>query len=271
MTNINEWSGPVGDVWAQEWQRTDRSFGELTAQLVPAIINAAPENGTAIDIGCGAGQTAIGLAAARPGLKITGIDISEGLLEIARQRAEGLHNIGFENGDAAKSASDHAPVDLYISRHGVMFFDDPGAAFSSFRQAASSGAGVVFSCFRDWTLNGFASQIIERLGGEVPGDGPGPFAFASEAKVRTILSRSGWRDIRATAVDFNYIAGQGGNSVEEALSFMRRIGPAARAIRAADESQRQRMIDGLRDICETHHDNDIVSFPSAAWIWTAHA
>lgn len=271
MTDINEWTGPVGDVWAQEWQRTDRSFGELTAQLVPAIIEAAPETGTAIDIGCGAGETAMGLAAIHHDLSVIGIDISQNLLDIARERSAGLHNISFEHGDAAKLVSTHGPVDLYISRHGVMFFDDPIAAFIAFHKAASSDARLVFSCFRDWQLNGFASHVIDLVGGEIPGDGAGPFAFASEDKVRSILSQAGWRDVSATPVDFNYVAGQGEHPVDDAMSFMRRIGPAARAIKAAPEDKREAITDGVRAICEAHHQGDAVIFPSVAWIWTAKA
>lgn len=271
MTDINEWTGLVGDVWAQEWQRTDRSFSELTAQFVPAIVAAAPENGTAIDIGCGAGEIAMGLAAIHHDLNVTGIDISQNLLDIARGRSAGLHNIAFEHGDAAKLATSHGPVDLYISRHGVMFFDDPITAFTTFHKAASPGAPLVFSCFRDWQLNGFASHVIELVGGEIPGDSPGPFAFASEDKVRSILSQAGWRDVSATPVDFNYIAGQGEHPVDDAMSFMRRIGPAARAIKAAPEDRRDAIVDGVRNICEANHQGDSVTFPSAAWIWTAKA
>lgn len=272
MTDINEWTGPVGDVWAQEWQRTDRSFGELNALLFPAIIAAAPEHGTAIDIGCGAGQTAIALAAARAKLDITGIDISEGLLEVAHHRAEDLPNVRFEHGDASAAATGHAPVDLYISRHGVMFFDDPLRAFAAFRKVASPDARMVFSCFRDWTLNSFAFEIAKLANDGAPSpDAPGPFAFASEQKVEDLLTKAGWRDAHATPVDFNYIAGQGDDPVADAVSFMRRIGPAARAIRAVEEEKRPAIIDGLREICEAHRNGDAVLFPAAAWIWTARA
>ena len=272
MTDINEWSGPVGDVWAQEWQRTDRSFGELTAQLVPAIVDVAPESGPAVDLGCGAGEIAIGLAAVRHELNVVGIDISEGLLEIARHRAEGLHNIEFEHGDAAERVSARAPVDLYVSRHGVMFFDDPVAAFSAFHRAASPQASLIFSCFRDWRLNGFASKIIELTGEQPPlPDVPGPFAFASQDKVAAILSQSGWGAAKAEPVDFSYVVGQGEDPVADAVSFMRRIGPAARAIRVVDEDKRPAIIEGLHRICEEHRDGDAVLLPAAAWIWSARA
>lgn len=271
MTDINEWSGPVGDVWAQEWRRTDRSFSELTAQLVPAIIAAAPDSGAAIDIGCGAGEIVIGLAANKAELDISGIDISEGLLEVARIRADGLHNVAFVHGDAAAAASAQAPVDLFISRHGVMFFDDPVAAFASFRRAASPEARMVFSCFRDWTLNGFAFDVAQLADGARPSDLPGPFAFADKSRVTKILNESGWRDVAAKPVDFNYVAGQGDDPVEDAISFMRRIGPAARAIRAAADTDRAAIINGLRKICEARRVGDAVLFPAAAWIWSARA
>lgn len=269
MTNFGEWGGQVGDVWAQEWQRTDRSFTVLNSRLFPMIAAMAPATGRVIDIGCGAAETAISLAEAKPGLSITGIDISPSLLEIARSRAQGTANIDFVLGDAAAQSTRHRPVDLYFSRHGVMFFDDPLAAFTAFRQAASAEGRLIFSCFRDWSLNGFAYEIGKLNDDAAPTDAPGPFAFASQDKVAAILAASGWRDAEAIAVDCDYIAGQGEDPVGDAMSFMQRIGPAARAIRLADQERRPAIVNGLRRICEDHRQGDYVLFPAAMWIWTA--
>lgn len=276
MTNAQEWTGPVGDVWAREWQRTDRSFADLTRQLVPAILDIAPITGTAIDIGCGAGETALSLASARPNLTITGIDISEGLLNVARERAADLPNLRFIEGDAADHLTDHpaehGPINLYISRHGVMFFDNPVSAFSKFHAAAAPDAALIFSCFRDWSLNAFAHDLAELTQAAAPDpDLPGPFAFADESKVRRLLSQAGWRDITATPVDFNYVAGKGVDPVADAMAFMTRIGPAARAIRDASEDHRPAILEGLSQICENRRRDDAIIFPAAAWIWSARA
>ena len=272
MTTATEWTGPVGDIWAQEWRRTDRSFSDLNAELIPAILDLAPDSGHAIDIGCGAGETAIALASAKPDLSVTGIDISPELRTIAQSRAGALPNLHFETGDAATSVEAHAPVGLYLSRHGVMFFDDPVTAFTGLRAAASDQARLIFSCFRDWHDNEFA-HVIAALTGEGPPspDAPGPFAFADKDKVTRILSQSGWTGIEARPVDFSYIAGQGEDPVADALSFLRRIGPAARAIRSAPDDQRPALIAALTQICEKHRQGDTVRFAAAAWIWTARA
>ena len=270
MTGSFDWQGKVGNVWASESRRTDRSFTELTARLHARMFATTPQSGQAIDIGCGAGQTSIALAQARPGLAITGIDLSGGLLAIARSQAHSLSNLAFVQDDAAAGAASCAPVDLYVSRHGVMFFDNPVAAFTSFKAAASPSGHIVFSCFRDWTLNGFAYSIGALADNVAPRpDAPGPFAFADKDKVAKILSDAGWKNAEAESFDFSYIAGEGDDPVADAVSFMLRIGPASRAIADATDSKRPAMIDGLREICEDHLHGDRVLFPAAAWIWSA--
>ena len=270
MTGAFDWQGKVGDVWATEWRRTDRSFTELTARLHDRIIAAAPNTGQAVDIGCGAGETSIKLAMAKPELAVIGIDLSAGLLAIAQSHADRISNVTFVHDDAVAGAANCAPVDLYVSRHGVMFFDDPVAAFNAFRTAASPNGQILFSCFRDWTLNWFAYEISKIADNVTPKpDAPGPFAFADRDKVAKILADSGWKNAEAEAVDFSYIAGEGDDPVGDAVSFMRRIGPASRAIADAAADERPALIDGLHAICKDHLQGDRVLFPAAAWIWSA--
>ncbi len=52
-----------------------------------------------LDVGCGSGQ--LSLVAAGDGIKVTGVDIAENLIERARARAEAQHlHARFEVGDA---------------------------------------------------------------------------------------------------------------------------------------------------------------------------
>ena len=182
MTLAYDWAGRVGDTWADEWRRTDLSFANLSPHLNAAILDAAPEVGIAVDIGCGAGGTAIALAAARPALTVLGIDLSKNLVEAARKRGAAYPNLRFEVGDASELGG--ITANLLFSRHGVMFFDDPVAAFSRLRQAATADAHLVFSCFRDVSLNSWAIETGAAVTGTIPqkpGTSPGPFAFADAA------------------------------------------------------------------------------------------
>ncbi len=264
----------VGNVWADEWRRTDRSFADLDRYLDAAVFAAAPERGRIVDIGCGAGATAIRIAAARPAASVIGIDLSERLLAVARSRAgAGRAEAGgprFILGDAPSTVDDLAPVDLFVSRHGVMFFDDPVATFRKFARAAASGARVIFSCFAERAANAWAVEPLAALDRTMPSDddGAGPFAFADPDRVFTILSSAGWLPESPVRVDFRYIAGAGADPVGDAVSFFGRIGPAAALLRDArdrDEAERR-----MADVCRAHCIDGMVAFPATAWLWSAH-
>ncbi|MES2420685.1 MAG: class I SAM-dependent methyltransferase [Pseudomonadota bacterium] len=273
MTTAHDWTGRIGDVWAKEWRRTDRSFTNLTPHLNAAILAAAtPQTRKIIDIGCGAGATSLATAQAVPNATVTGIDLSPTLIEIARHRSETQTKARFDCVDITVVAPNHAPTDLYVSRHGVMFFADPIAAFTILAEAAAPNAGLVFSCFAERAANHWATEIVTATGGDAhapTSTTPGPFAFADPSHVATILESSGWHTAPPRRVDFAYQAGEGADPVADAVDYFRRIGPAASAIRDAGPEERERHIARLTQVCERYRDGVTVEFSAAAWIWTA--
>ncbi|MEC7161953.1 MAG: class I SAM-dependent methyltransferase, partial [Pseudomonadota bacterium] len=119
MTDQSEWTGKVGNVWADEWRRTDRSFGPVTERLLQ-VAQATPF-AQALDIGCGAGEISVDLAKGAPSSRVLGVDISDDLLDVARARSSNLPNLRFELADAASwMAGEAEKPDLLVSRHGVM-------------------------------------------------------------------------------------------------------------------------------------------------------
>jgi SAM-dependent methyltransferase len=265
-----DWTGYVGDVWADEWRRTDRSFANLTDQLEAAILAAAPPGPfRALDIGCGAGATSLALAIARPGAEVVGVDLSQSLVDVARNRLAGLSNCRVEQGDVLVAAAAIRP-DLLVSRHGVMFFADPVAAFTALRAAAAPGATLIFSCFGPRRVNRFATLVDELVPPEpAAADEPGPFAFADPERVADILTRAGWVPDAPRRVPFAYRAGAGDDPVADAVSFLSRIGPAAAALREASEPDALRL--ALASALAHYRTVDAVDLPALGWIWRAQA
>lgn len=275
MTSAAEWTGPVGDAWAQEWQRTDRSFAGLAVHLDALVREAVcADVATAVDIGCGAGATSIALATAHSGVSVIGIDLSPDLIATARRRAAKIPNLTFEQGSVDAVVARVAPVDLFFSRHGVMFFDDPVAVLGKVRAAAAPGARLIFSCFRDAASNPWATEISSAIVGTAPappapGYAPSPFAFAEPDRVRHILHDAGWRDAAMTPVNFCYRTGAGDDPVADAVSFFTTIGPAAPALRAAAPDARAAMLDRIAAVAARYRSGEVVDFPAAAWLWSA--
>jgi SAM-dependent methyltransferase len=271
MTNRSEWEGRTGNKWASEWRRTDRAFTGLTDRL----LGRASERpfSRALDIGCGAGELTLALARGHPRARVTGIDISGELISVARERGAHLDNARFEVADAAHwFNSDFAP-DLVVSRHGVMFFDEPIPAFANLAAGAGPEARLVFSCFRDRAHNPWATSIVALLPkGTVPPaapDAPGPFAFADRSRVEHLLRSAGWGDSAFEKVDFAYVVGAGQDPVGDARSFFLSIGPAAAAAAELPGAERAEFIKRLEIFLEDQRDRDLIAFPAAAWIVSA--
>lgn len=271
MADTHDWEGRVGEVWANEWRRTDRSFSGLTDRLLERTRDFSFEN--VLDVGCGAGELSLALARGRRGSEVLGLDISTQLILAAQQRGEHRENVSFELGDASIwTGKPGFSPDLLVSRHGVMFFSDPVSAFANLAARASDNAGLMFSCFRSPVNNPFFSQVTKLL--PTPSHkpdpfAPGPFAFADQTRVAKILEDAGWRDIAFEPFDFAMIAGAGPNPIDEALAYYTHIGPAAAAARDMTIAEREILFAGLKKVASDHCIGGVVALEAATWIVSA--
>lgn len=269
MTTGMDWRAQVGRNWAQSYHLTDRSFSGLTQRLLERISEREGHN--VLDIGCGAGELSLAIARNRPYAQVLGVDVSPDLVEQAKQRGEMLGNVRFVEADAATWSEPGFAPDVLVSRHGVMFFDAPVAAFANLLEQSAPEAELIFSCFRSPQENPWASDLAKLLQSPPPADpkAPGPFAFADPQHVEDILSGAGWLGPGFEPVDFAYIAGVGEDPVEDALGLFRRIGPAAPALRALEGEALTLAEARIREWLGEHRSGDLVALPAAAWIVTA--
>lgn len=84
-----------------------------------------------------------------------------------------------------------------------------------------------------------------------------------------MLAAAGWRDATATAVGFDYVAGDGEDPVADAGAFFARIGPVARALRDMPDRDAGRA--RLADQLARRVSGNRVVFPALAWLWHARA
>lgn len=275
MTGGYDWRGDIGDVWAEEWRRTDRTLAPVNDALVAAAAADGAAPGSILDIGCGAGATSLALAGAFGEAGITGVDLSAALIAVARERGGHEGRLRFEVGDAAAWSPAEAAFDLIVSRHGIMFFDDPVGAFSHLYALARPGGRLVFSCFRDRGANewmGAMRPLFERFAPETlaaPEPAAGPFAFADPARIESILVDAGFAPPHIVPLDFEFTVGEGGDPIADAVGYFRRVGPVAAMLRTLDKPVRDEATDQLAAIAAQHESGGRITFGAAAWIVTS--
>lgn len=120
----------------------------------------------ALDIGCGGGLLAEGLA--RAGAKVTGIDLAPASLEVARLHAlESQLDISYEAVSAESFAADHSSqFDVVTCLEMLEHVPDPAAIVAAAAQAVKPGGKVFFSTLnrnlKSWLLGIVAAEYVLR-------------------------------------------------------------------------------------------------------------
>ncbi len=267
-TQKEYWNSQVGDEWVRHADAIDGMLAGVTAAALAALQLRLGER--ALDIGCGGGATtqqAAELVGA--GGRVVGVDISRPMLELARRRAEGRNTITFIEADAGAGAIPGAPFDAAFSRFGVMFFEEPVAAFANIRGAMKPGGRLAFACWRPFKENLWSAEPLGALTPLLkeplkPADpnAPGPFALADADKTRRVLDEAGWREINIAPWDGPVVIGA---NAREAAAYLLKIGPCARAIseQDLDPAAAERL---LVQFFQPREAPEGVALPAACWI-----
>ncbi|KYF89754.1 SAM-dependent methyltransferase [Sorangium cellulosum] len=267
------WNDAGGPIWVEMQGVLDAMLAPLGA---PLLEEAFPgEGGRVLDVGCGAGATALAMARRLgPAGRCLGVDISGPLVAAARARAaaEGLSSAAFVQADAQTHRFEPGEFDAVISRFGVMFFADPAAAFANLRRAARRDARLSFVAWRSPAENPFMTEAARAAAPLLPNlptpgpDAPGPFAFADSDRVQRILDASGWTDVAIRPLDVPT-----GVAEKDLLTYVIKLGPVGLALRDADEPTRARTAEVVRTAFAPYVRDGAARFTAACWLVSARA
>jgi len=270
---IAYWNGKSGLKWAEDQEKLDAMMQSMADVAVAAA--AARPGESVLDIGCGAGATALALAdRVGPEGQVLGVDVSKPMLEVARIRAGERANVSFVEADAAATHFEAASVDLVFSKFGVMFFADPEAAFVNIHKALRPSGRLAFICWRALQDNPFATLPMEaalkHLGPQPKPDptAPGPFAFADPVRVGHILTKAGFKTPSFAAFDATMVVGRKASSAAREAVL---VGMASRMLIDASDELKAKVIEDLTATYEAHMTPDGVKLPAHCWVVTASA
>ena len=276
------------DAWAGERvARWIRSAAALEPQLAPVsdvLFEAAGLQPAerVLDVGCGTGPTthrAAGLVGV--GGAVTGLDVSAEMLDAARAATPADPDrapIDWVAADATTWAGPDDPFDVVISRFGVMFFDDPLAAFANlaaFTRAGGRLAIAVWSNRRDNPLFEIplAAALAVRDGfrlppAEIPSADLGPFSMSDPDEVRSLLDRAGWVD---ASVDVHglRLPLAGGAPLDEAARSTLEFGPTRVVTDDMDPSQKAAAVVAIAEALLPHRVGSAVVLDASVHIVTA--
>jgi SAM-dependent methyltransferase len=269
------WNGPGGRHWVAHADRHDRALAAYgDAVLAAADVRDADR---VLDVGCGTGALTRAAARLAPAGSALGVDIGLPMVEEARAqtaRDGGPPNVAFEQADAQVHPFGDGSFDLAVSRFGVMFFDDPAAAFANVRRALGTDGRLAFASWRPVEVNEWIvvplSGLVAVVGApELPGPhDPGPFALDDPDRVRTLLLGAGFAGVELDEVTHPMWIG---TDVDDAANYMRGQSMARRMLDGRPPDEVEAAVASIRRAIEPYASDDGVVLGASAWIVTAGA
>ena len=266
------WNGASGRHFIEQRERHERMRGRLTARLLAGAQIEDGEN--VLDIGCGCGDATILAARATRSGRALGADLSQVQVAEARRLAAsaGVANARFEVADAQVHPFQAGVFDLVLSNFGVMFFDDPAAAFANLRKALRRGGRLAFLGWRTRDENpffaiGFAEAAVVLGLRELSGPSAA-FSLADSVATGALLAGAGFGDIDFAKADEPMLIGR---DVDDVLEYERASPSATGLLTGLSAAQAAELTRQVRDDLTAHASPGGVTMPGAAWLVTARA
>lgn len=172
----------------------------------PPVMIAAAEVATGdhvLDVGCGTGVLTRELAQHIGDTgSATGLDLSESMLGVARERCP---DAVFKQGSATDLPFDDSSFDVVVSSFMLMFVPDPGKALSEMRRVLKPGGRLVVSVWQGLDNNVVYRELVEATreiaDDESAGSMAWPFTMGDAGRLAELFQSAGMPDVTLSEHD----------------------------------------------------------------------
>jgi len=238
---------------AAPFENVEESIAVMHDDLVARL---APQPGDRwLDVGCGTG--AVSMRAARAGADVTGIDLSEVMIETARRRAqEEALAIEYQVGDAESLPVPDASFDVVSSSVGLIFAPDHPAVARELARVVRPGGRLGLSSWKPESRVVRGQQLAAKYLPPPPEGAGNPFQWGTEEHVRDLLG---------DAFELEFASGDAplvGESGEALFDFMLSgVGPMRMLYASLDDGQKAEFRQASIDLYEEDRAGDEIHSP----------
>ncbi|NEQ46182.1 MAG: methyltransferase domain-containing protein [Leptolyngbya sp. SIOISBB] len=186
----------LASIYDQRWQ----FYITRTLSFLVEWARISPDK-TVLDVACGTGELERLLVEQHSEQTITGVDFSEPMLAIARQKLEARPSVTFQQASAAALPGPPSDFDVVICANAFHYFNEPEQVLSEMQRVLRpTGRVVILDWCRDFLVCRFCDWVLSRFD-------PGHQNCYTEAELHELLTRAGYRIQRSQRHRFGFIWG----------------------------------------------------------------
>src|SRR5258708_13768521 len=175
----------------------DDAFGSLTREAVDPVAGAAQVRSGAVTLDVASGPGYAASAAAQRGARVTGLDFSSAMVELARSQNPGME---FREGDAEALPFPEGSFDAVVMNFGMLHLAQPERAVAEAFRVLRAGGGFAFTVWakpEEAVGFGIILDAIRKHGNpDVPlPPGPPVFRFSDANAYDNVLKVAGFRNV----------------------------------------------------------------------------
>jgi len=262
------------------WQISGNVSEIYDKYLVPALFGAwapvllklvSPRIGERVlDLACGTGTVArLALEQVGPAGRVVGLDISAGMLTVARSVPSPQGRIEWKEGDALAIPFPDASFDIVTCQLGLQFFPDRAKAAREMKRVLVPNGRLGVLVWRPIRYSpGFATleQALEHHAGpEAAKWMRSPFSLGSAQELRTLLHEAGFS---GTTIQIG-IGTVRFQSIEQFVSLYTSGTPLSALVSNIGEQAYSAMVEEVRRGLESYVDDEGLAFPIEGHLATA--
>src|SRR5262245_40529399 len=256
---------------AQGWRRWEPMFQSFSWPLAlrMAAVAEVGSGQRVLDVGCGIGDPTLQVAVlVGPHGRVLGLDIAEGMVGIARERAAalGLAHAEFRVEDVTTAELGESAFDVVLGRWSLIYLEDVPRVLERLRAALVPGGRIAITAWAPPTANPWFTvpqEALARMRVVPPLDPnvPGVFHLSTDGALARALVVAGFQAVGQERVMLSQVAHDG-------AEFWRMMtdtgGPLAPFLEALEPAEVGRVAADVAARLEGYRAGDVLRIPAQA-------
>ncbi len=272
LTQIREQQKEIWNRFSPGWKKWDDLTMNFLKPLGVEIIRLIKPKDVdvVLDVASGTGEPGLTIATKLKGGIVVVTDLSEGMLDVARENAasRGIKNLEFAACDVSELPFPDNSFDSISCRLGFMFFPDMSLAAKEMVRVLKPGGKIAVAVWNVPEQNFWATAVLNIIKNNIilpqpmPG-APGLFRCAASGMIADLFKQAGLKNISETETSGKLKTG----SAEVYWSFMSEVvAPVVAALSKADDATKAKVRSDVFELINKKYRPGEVAIDSSALV-----